>query len=269
MLSNADLLPLLRDEEPLVRNVKGLNEKITPQSPLQPASIDLHVGEIVVPPTSERSRDEAHPLEKYVVPSGGSIVVLTEEIMCFSREFGGLMFPKSSRLAERGILLTNFGHVDPGYQGRLRYAVVNLGREPYEVRCGDAIASLCVFRLHNPASPDWSTGREIKERRTQDFVRALSPDLLSLARIESVAKDVAQKAVLTSSLWITLVATIASVCVGVVSAAITLGVAWYQFGQPEIARLEAQIQTSRPVAQTIAQPHSPPAQQPAQPSPQP
>jgi deoxycytidine triphosphate deaminase len=233
MLSNVELRELLQREDPIVKHV-AIHEADSPiRSPLQPASIDLHVGEIVVPPVQE-AQGLRHPRKKYTIPSGGSVVVLTHELINFGAEYAGLMFPKSSDLAERGILLTNFGHVDPGYKGHLRYAIINLGSEPYEIRMGDPITCLCVFDLKRPADPDWAKGRQLSERRTEDFVRALSPDLLSIRRIKAEASSVAEAAVYRSAAWTTILGMLIAIGVGVLSSAVALALAWYTLFAPQL-----------------------------------
>lgn len=257
MLSNLDIKELLLGDNPIVRNVDLDLIDRGRTSPVQPASIDLHVGEILVPTERHgngRNQDGVQlGSDRYTVPSGGSVVLLTREVINFSAYFAGLMFPKSSGLAERGVLLTNFGHVDPGYRGRLRYSLVNMGSADLEIRQGDAIACLCIFALRVPASPDFSElrapGKPIDdEGRTREFVRYLSPELLSLGRITNEAKRVARDVILEQGFFALLISTVVAVVVGVSSAAVALAVSWFLFIEPRMEKAEAKMEQTGSVA---------------------
>ena len=54
------------------------------------------------------------------------------------------MFPKSGGVADRGILITNVGYIDPGYSGKLRYAIINMGNAQFTLRKGDFLGSVDV-----------------------------------------------------------------------------------------------------------------------------
>jgi len=122
---------------------------------LRPASIDLSVGRIFVPPDDDKESPSS--VTNYVVPVGGTLVVETMETLNIPATHAGLMFPKSSTLAEKGILITNFGCVDPGYQGPLKFVVINLGRRAFGFRRGDRIVTLALFKLDETAKPDYQT----------------------------------------------------------------------------------------------------------------
>jgi deoxycytidine triphosphate deaminase len=253
MLSNQELLRLLRCDTPIVKNLGSSNFEDGLNSPLQPASIDLHVGEILVP--RERNADGRlvrylktffgdGPIEscvKYSIPSGGSVVLLTREEIALPAGYAGLMFPKSSGLAERGILMTNFGHVDPGFTGKLRYAVINLGSEKYDIAVGHSIACLCVFRLTPAASPDWSLGRQHNPNRDSEFVNSLSPELLSLNRITREAKRVAKDTLITTGVWVTIGTSSVAALLGIATTAATMAAVWLSLIEPRLDKYDAMI----------------------------
>ena len=55
--------------------------------------------------------------------------------------------PRSSLAAKHAIIVPNApGTIDPGYRGEIKVILLNLGREPYQVRAGDRIAQLVVAR---------------------------------------------------------------------------------------------------------------------------
>jgi dUTP pyrophosphatase len=55
--------------------------------------------------------------------------------------------PRSGLALNHAVILPNSpGTIDPGYRGEIRVILLNLGREPYQVRKGDRIAQLVVAR---------------------------------------------------------------------------------------------------------------------------
>jgi dUTP pyrophosphatase len=55
--------------------------------------------------------------------------------------------PRSGLALKHSITLPNSpATIDPGYRGELRVILLNLGREPYQVKAGDRIAQMVVAR---------------------------------------------------------------------------------------------------------------------------
>ena len=55
--------------------------------------------------------------------------------------------PRSGLALNHAITLPNSpATIDPGYRGEIRIILLNLGREPYQVRAGDRIAQLIISR---------------------------------------------------------------------------------------------------------------------------
>jgi dUTP pyrophosphatase len=55
--------------------------------------------------------------------------------------------PRSGLALKHAITLPNSpATIDPGYRGELRVILLNLGREPYQVKAGDRIAQMVVAR---------------------------------------------------------------------------------------------------------------------------
>jgi dCTP deaminase len=108
-----------------------LNNPYSETSLIQPASIDLHVGMIHLP-----GRDEDAPggsrkaLTRHTLGQGETAVIITTETLRLPRAIGGIVFPPNS-LAFQGLLITNPGHIDAGYYGTLRFAVINMARKEF------------------------------------------------------------------------------------------------------------------------------------------
>jgi dUTP pyrophosphatase len=55
--------------------------------------------------------------------------------------------PRSGLALKHAITLPNApATIDPGYRGEIRVILLNLGREPYEVKAGDRIAQMIVAK---------------------------------------------------------------------------------------------------------------------------
>src|SRR5688572_5276125 len=113
-----------------------------PDSPVQPASIDLVIGNIYVPDTrADDLGGVATPRDDYCLGAGETAVVTTQEQLTMPTDVGAIGFPPSS-VSENGILTTNPGHIDPGYRGVLSLTVINMGRRSYDLKRGARILTL-------------------------------------------------------------------------------------------------------------------------------
>lgn len=81
---------------------------------VQPSSIDLTVKLIHVPGKKNKKSHEIHP--------GETVILEINEIFSLSSDISGIVFPKNT-LSKNGIIMTNPGHVDPGYKGFSLYTL--------------------------------------------------------------------------------------------------------------------------------------------------
>ncbi|MCD6050926.1 MAG: hypothetical protein K0Q55_2329, partial [Verrucomicrobia bacterium] len=182
MLRDQDILPLIGSENPILTNVPTPALWYSSNSPLQPSSMDLHIGKIFLPAATGKENEETQGRDDgYSLPPGGTVVVSTLEEVHLPSNLAGIAFP-ASRVCFRGILMTNPGHVDPGYSGPLRFTIINMGREHYPIECGGVIATLLLFRLESAVCQDWSqrnSGKKGKPPTSKDANR-LSHDFLEV-----------------------------------------------------------------------------------------
>jgi dCTP deaminase len=166
-------------------------------SPVQPASLDLSVGR-VFPPCKE-DQNKPHPPEgetQYILKPGRTAIVLTREELKMPGDLIAIGFPPSS-VSVKGILMTNPGQVDPGYEGRLRFTVINMGRKDFVLREGDIIVSLIVMKMANSAQANWLTRHSGKPGGpvTWKDLNRISSDFLDVdARTSKIAKEEVDKA---------------------------------------------------------------------------
>lgn len=217
---------LLRDTD-LVSKVTGANPIVTgfppipakppglavpsdyygPESPVQPASIDLHVGDIFIPGSkSTKKGSVGRPVEDIALGCGDTVVITSLEQLHLPTDLAAIGFPPA-HLSFRGLLMTNPGHVDPGFVGHLRFAVMNVGKESITLRRNDPIVTMLFFQLAplpvgTPVT-DWATrhGGAPQRPLAQDQVDCLSKDYLD---VSNRAETAATKAVGKSELSVKL-----------------------------------------------------------------
>src|SRR5262245_59218383 len=100
-------------------------------------AVELRIGDIFRPgtePTKPGSAD--FPREGLVVSEGETAVIRTIESFKLSSAHTALVLPVSS-VSLQGLLMTNPGQVDPGYEGHVYVTVINMGRQPYLLKRGD------------------------------------------------------------------------------------------------------------------------------------
>ncbi len=161
---------LLRDEQlivppanpgegPTVQCVIGTTGQIidyTAASMVQACSVDLHIGNIYLP---GKNHDDTggvdDPKSDHVLQTGETAMISTQETVNLPENVAGIGFPPSKDVSSRGLLMTNPGHVDPGYQGPLRFTVINMGREGFPLERGKCIVTLLLFEMDHPARAGW------------------------------------------------------------------------------------------------------------------
>jgi dCTP deaminase len=198
-----ELLSIKSTEEtpPLISGISA-EEWTTEGSAIQPCSVDLHIGTIRAPAAArggpiEKAEQQG---EEIVLNTGETAVVTTSESLCMPDTIAGVGFPPS-HVSIKGLLMTNPGHVDPGYQGPMHFTVINMAREPYTLRIGDAICTLLFFRLTAAVDADWKA-RVPQEHRDRDVdVNRLAKDFVNVTgRARTIAKGAVAKAAFYSGI---------------------------------------------------------------------
>jgi dCTP deaminase len=173
-------------------------------------AIDLHVGEIFRPGTDKEKPGSAdHPLKLAVtLKEGETALVRTREIFKLDAEHAAFVFP-ANQVSIQGLLMTNPGHVDPGYEGPIHVTVINMGRAAFPLRPGDRLLRAIIHRLDGPAvSP---LAGSLPSPVTQELLSKLSPDFLSVQdRTAAAAKKEVAEAVKRGTLLQYLVPALAS-----------------------------------------------------------
>jgi dCTP deaminase len=173
---------------------------------VQPSSIDLHVGAIFRPGIKPGKPGSAkNPKEQIALKTGETAIVETKETISLSSRYAGFGFPPAD-VSSRGLLMTNPGHIDPGYKGTLSFTVINMGREEFLIYPGLRIVTILVFELPENATNDYASRRQqatkvagqaktpveiSSQEAKQDRIDLLSSDFLDVSRrAGKIARDV-------------------------------------------------------------------------------
>jgi dCTP deaminase len=207
LLKDDELVPLVTGNNPIITGLppppvlppSAAGQPIDPwygrDSAIQASSIDLHIGAILLPNVGkDASGSVSNPKVELPLQLGQTVVIVSSEEVKLPKNIAAFGFPPA-RLSFRGLLMTNPGHVDPGFWGPLKFTVMNIGKEDITLRKGDPIVTLLFFRLSADVKAGYSERYNLTEAMigpTQDKVNSLSFDFLD---IESRAEKAAVKAV--------------------------------------------------------------------------
>jgi dCTP deaminase len=186
-LSDAQLQQRLTESPELFDGLKWEPDDWSESAAVQPASVDLTIGNIYVPGTEDdKPGSPSRPRDAWSLDAGQTAVVTTAEVCNLPAELGAFGFPPSS-VSSKGLLMTNPGHVDPGYSGTMSFTVINMGQERFVLHRGDPIVTLLVFELAAPAHCDWRTRNAALPPRkpgavSVDTLDGLSSDFLDISR---------------------------------------------------------------------------------------
>jgi deoxycytidine triphosphate deaminase len=217
-------MSLLRDEE-IIATVTGTTAYVdgvvlpadpySKDSPVQASSIDLHIGKVYLPGEKDADLGGAqNPKQDYSLKTGETAVVTTIETLHLPSDVAGFGFPPSG-VSFKGLLMTNPGHVDPGYEGVMRFTVINMGKDPYCLEHGGRIVTLLLFRLSQTVHSHWGQ-RNPKGSSLPDHaaISRLSRDFVD---VDARAKKIANEYGLRWSAGLTVAATLVVAILGLLS----------------------------------------------------
>ena len=195
VLSDSDLVAAIGASRPLAIG-SDANDCTSKDAVVQPASLTLRIGEIMRPCSKSGELGSAdRPFKQLVLREGETAVVRTIEKLQVPADTCAIGFPPS-HVSLGGLLMTNPGHVDPGYYGHLHCTVINMGQEPYSLKQGDAIMRLVFIQLIRPAATpfDRRTGRSNVNPINEELLSRLSKDFLNVqSRSEQAAKRAVER----------------------------------------------------------------------------
>ena len=168
---------------PLVGNLKKEGDWLEKTSPIQPSSVDLHVGGVFIPGVSFGSKgSQVNPHSRYSIKSGETAMVQAKEVVTLPSDIAGIGFPPSS-IAVKGLLMTNPGHIDPGFRGYLSFTLINMSKKDFIISQGDAIFTILFFKLNSNVDANLAvrnSPRSVCGGVRQDNLDLLTKDFMGL-----------------------------------------------------------------------------------------
>jgi dCTP deaminase len=175
------------------------------KSPIQPCSFDVSIGKIYVPGIAPGELGGVNnPIKIHTLNPGETAIVETSEVFHLPQDVGSFGFPPTS-VSNVGVLITNLGHVDPGYDGTIKFTLVNMGRKAYSLKARDVIHTMLFFRLAEAPMKcfrerDPSIDKKIGLQGVNaELLSSLNTDFLNVDERAKSAATIAVKANIT--LW--------------------------------------------------------------------
>jgi len=189
-----DLLTGATGHPPILSHFDFPHPAFGPQSPIQPSSLDLHSGRIFLPEAPEDGHGGmGNGAIEHWLEAGQTAVIITKEEVRLPSTIAGFGFPPT-RISSNAILMTNPGHVDPGYNGYLSFTVINMGKMAFCLRHGDTIVTLLLIAVKQPNLDYAQLGhKEVGPIPSRRGVEQLSQDFLNFrTRSSQIANQVAE-----------------------------------------------------------------------------
>lgn len=148
MLSKTTIIDLINSDQ-LMTFEPGNDKQEFINKSIQSSSIDLSVDLIFKPGCIDKknaSQDySSFGEESATIKAGETLVVQIKENFNFPNDVAGMIFPPN-KLAKSGLIMTNPGHIDPGYQGKITVCLVNMGKKEVQINRITSIATLLTFK---------------------------------------------------------------------------------------------------------------------------
>lgn len=111
---------------------------------IRASSIDLTVKCIHVP-------NNKKAVKKHIINPGETVIIELNENFKLSTKLAGIIFPKND-LSKNGIIMTNPGHIDPGYIGIISIYLVNMSKVAFPISLDMPTVRLLVFNTTSDTS---------------------------------------------------------------------------------------------------------------------
>lgn len=152
------------------------------------STYDVRIGEIV----ASDSLKKRVPHAAYVLPPGGMVRVISEELLTLNSTVTGHVLLKNA-LCRVGVLAIHIGVVDPGYEGPLSTTLINFGRLDYLVELGAPFLRVSFDEC--PASPRAAASAKWNKKAYSEQVRleVLAHAAPTFLDVEGTAEKAADK----------------------------------------------------------------------------
>ena len=202
LLTDSELKDLLKSASTPIDGVDFDCDLDSISSQIQPCSIDLRIEEIFLPVGKDVQDDAAVPRTMmHTLKVGACAKVSTIEKFDLQNNYAAILFAPA-RLSRRAIVVPDIGHVDPGFEGRLRLTLINMGRDDYDLKRKDTVATVLLFKLRKGCAVGLKDRAGIQPYASGlNDIRHLAPDLLNISRTAKTVAAQTAKKVLGHSGW--------------------------------------------------------------------
>jgi dCTP deaminase len=199
-LSDKELRAAARSTPPKL--LSGLDpSSIT--SEIYGCAVYMHVGDVFLPGRKAGDIGSASsPIKlQYSLLEGQTALIRTAESFQLDSDHAALVLPSSS-VSMQGLLMTNPGHVDPGYAGKLHVTVINMSSEPFAITPNMRFLRALIFKIDSTAESPLKAVIPPKSPVTDELLNRLSLDFLNVDdRARMAAKSEIASAVRTNT-WV-------------------------------------------------------------------
>ncbi len=194
-LCDVDITALLGAKPSLSEGISRGDERI------KRASLDLTIGKIFLPETPPGDLGGINN-PRYKTPlslsQGQTALIQTAESVRLPIDIVAVGFPPAS-VTINGLLMTNPGLVDPGYEGHLHCTVINMGQKAYQLKAGDRIMRLVLYRLSGTPAGNL---RAVSAGINEETLDVLCQDFMS---IQKNIKSQVDAKIQWAALWTTII----------------------------------------------------------------
>lgn len=220
ILNDSQIAALIAQEPSLAPDCRDKTAGVR-DSRIKAGSLDLTIGDIFIP-GSGAGELGAHdkPRKEISLKQGATAIVRTKERVRIPNDHGGIAFPPA-RLSLTGLLTTNPGLLDPGYEGTLHLTLINMGKEPISLKAGDRIVRILFYKMEIESTKPYRTDPNASHV-DEELLMGLSYDFANLQeRARDVAKEEVKKAEIFSRWYAPVIGSVLAVIVTVATALIT------------------------------------------------
>jgi dCTP deaminase len=145
---------------------------------------DLSLGpEVFISTKSESTKQKLDTDQQISIPPGQFGLLLTEEVVAVPNNAIGFISIRFS-IKMQGLVNVSGFHVDPGFKGRLKFAVYNAGSQHIPLSCGEPVFIIWFCDL-NETTKDVYNGEHSKQMVITSYdVRQLQGEVASPAELK-------------------------------------------------------------------------------------
>ena len=153
-----------------------------------PVGLDLQIGKIFT--NKEQKTNDGETLS---LPPGGVAHIESRERVNMPLNIMGYLVPRNS-YSERGLLMLNAGHIDPGWNAYITLEVINLSEEPFKLTVGEDRPFSIIFHYMHRSATKTIPAEDDQRRRNKAVGRLQSwPETLYTSYRDRIIKDLEKK----------------------------------------------------------------------------